>query len=452
MTVLSAARFETQAQTHGLGRSERTPDRPASTLRTRLRGGLLAGTLGALLLPVVAAAAPGDKDRDKAPRPPLRLADAVAEKDKAGGKEKPTGMVDAFATAPAQAPAAAAPSGPASFDELVKEAVPVKDVATLIEPLYARCDDADTLARRQCEGEKAYLLDYLKAHTFVADADVQPETTPYDAAAKQVDMEVPGCVYCKDAPVVAGEPRYLTTKPAQRLAQDAGGTRAVVPPVASHEIAIEDRTKADRFVERVVPRLRVQHVFKIGLPYGDAPAAPAPAAKPAAGAAASAPAQAAQLAQIAQIKGVLITSLGHRVYDRCTGQIAAATPKVASPVKVKPDRTCPITGAEELSAAELKKQAEIDALPERLMPRQIDQVLAPIQAKIHECYVEFGEPSGTAKVSLTIGGEGKLTGLVLPSPFDKADIGVCLRSQLKSAVFPKFRGGPMNVEYVYQVQ
>ncbi|MFO0573567.1 MAG: hypothetical protein U1A78_06195 [Polyangia bacterium] len=437
------AKTQVETQANELGRSERAPDRRASTLR----GGLLAGTLGVLLIPVVAAAAPGDNDRDKAPRPPLRLADAAGDKDKAGGKEKPTGMVDAFAAAPAPAQAPAAPSGPASFDELVKAAVPVKDVATLIEPLYARCDDADALARRQCEGEKAYLLDYLKAHTFVADADVQPETTPYDAAAKQVDMEVPGCVYCKDAPVVAGEPRYLTTRPAQRLAQDAAGTRAVVPPVASHEISIEDRTKADRFVERVVPRLRVQHVFKIGLPYGDAPAVTAPAAKPAAGAAASPP-----LSQIAQIKGVLITSLGHRVYDRCTGQIAAATPKVASPVKVKPDRSCPITGAEELSAAELKKQAEIDALPERLMPREIDQVLAPIQAKMHECYVEFGEPSGTAKVSLTIGGEGKLTGLQLPPPFDKADIGVCLRSQLKSAVFPKFRGSPMNVEYVYQVQ
>jgi hypothetical protein len=435
----------------GLGEAGRAPlpDRPASTLRTRLRAGLVAGTLGTLLVPLVVMAAPGDKD--KVPRPPLRPADAVAQKggEKAsekGSKDKPAGMVDAFATVQAPAQAATAPSGPASFDELLKEAVPVKDVATLIEPLYARCDDTDALARRQCEGEKAYLLDYLKAHTFVADADVQPETTPYDAAAKQVDMEVPGCVYCKDAPVVAGEPRYLTTKPAQRLASDPSGPRAVVPPVASHEIPIEDRTKADRFVERVVPRLRVQHVFKIGLPYGEVPAATAQAARPApAGAAASAPA-------LAQLKGVLITSLGHRVYDRCTGQIAAAAPKVASPVKVKPDRTCPISGAEELSAAELKKQAEIDALPERLLPRQIDQVLAPIQAKIHECYVEFGEPSGTAKVSLTIGGEGKLTGLVLPPPFDKADIGVCLRSQLKSAVFPKFRGGPMNVEYVYQVQ
>ena len=105
-----------------------------------------------------------------------------------------------------------------------------------------------------------------------------------------------------------------------------------------------------------------------------------------------------------------------------------------------------------MSQAEIKKQQEILALPEQLSPREIDRVLAPIQARVHECYVEFGEPSGTAKVSLVIGPEGKLTQVQLPSPFDKADIAVCLRSQLKSAVFPKFRGSPMKFEYVYQVQ
>ena len=149
---------------------------------------------------------------------------------------------------------------------------------------------------------------------------------------------------------------------------------------------------------------------------------------------------------------VLITSLGHRVYDRCTGQIAAASPPTTAAIKVAPDKTCPRRGIEEFSQAEVKRQEEIAALPERLFPRQIDQVLAPIQAKIHECYVEFGEPSGTAKVNLIIGNQGKLSSVTLPAPFDKSDIAVCLRSQIKSAVFPKFRGEPMTVDYVYQVQ
>lgn len=372
------------------------------------------------------AAAPG-----KAPA-------AAAAKGEAGKAKDAGALPDAFANLPAAPMAKAA--APTSFDELLKDAVLVKDLATLIEPLYAKCDDSDALLRRQCEGTRGYLLDYLKSHTFVADSDVQPETTPYDTVAKQVDMEVAGCVACKYPPTVAGEPRYVTTRPPQRVAEG----RAIVQLVASHEISLPDRTGADRFVERVVPRLRVQHVFRFGNPYGETAAAPAKTASVAGKAA-------APLATVAAAKGVLIVPLGHRVFDRCTGQIAAASPEQAMPVRVTPDRTCPPKGSEELSQAELKRAEEFAALPERLLPQQIDQVLAPIQAKIHECYVEFGEPSGTAKVAVTIGGGGKLTAISLASPFDKADIGVCMRSQLKTAVFPKFRGAAMNVDYVYQV-
>lgn len=351
----------------------------------------------------------------------------VAAAAEAADKSAPP---DPFAT-PAAAKAPAAPA--ASFEELLRGAVPVKNMAVLVEPLYARCDDKDDLDRRQCEGAKGYLLDYLRGHTFVAESDTAPDTSPYDATAKQVDMEVSGCLVCKEPPVVAGEPRYITARPPQRI--DNG--RVVVAPVESHEIPLADRVKADRFVERVVPRLRVQHIFRFGTPYGDA-AAPAKAGTaPAAGAPAA--------------RGVQFVSIAHRVYDRCTGAIAAATPPSTSKIKVTPDRSCPRGESEDLSAAEMKRAAEIAALPERLMPREIDGALAPLQANVHECYVEFGEPSGTAKVQLTIGNEGKLTSVSLPAPFDKADIGVCIRSQLKTAAFPKFRGEPMRVDYVYQV-
>jgi len=327
-----------------------------------------------------------------------------------------------------------------SFEDLLKDAVPVKDFATLIEPLYARCDDPDPLYKRQCEVSKSFLLDYLHSHTFVAESDIPPDTSPYDAAAKQVDMEISGCLVCKNPITVAGEPRYLTTKPPQRVTDG----RAHVEPLANHEIALEDRVRADRFVERVVPRLKVQHVFRFTTPF------------PPEVATGSAPTQAAKTTALPPnpppAKGVLVASLGHRVYDRCTGQIAAAQPKAQAPVKVAPDRGCPRDVSEDMSQAEIKKQQDFMALPERLQPREIDRVLAPIQARVHECYVEFGEPSGNAKVSLVIGPEGRLTQVQLPSPFDKADIGICLRSQLRSAVFPKFRGSPMKLDYVYQVQ
>jgi hypothetical protein len=344
------------------------------------------------------------------------------------------------ATPPASGqPAAAAvttpaPPPPATYDELLKQALPARDLTTLLEPLYGHCDDSDDVRRRQCESGRSFLVDYLHRNTFVADSDVAPDTTPYDATAKEVDMEVPGCIACVSPPQIAGQPRYLVTKPPQRLI----GGRAVVLPIASHEVTIADRVAADRFVERVVPRLRVQHVFRVGLPFGDAPPVPSSAAgSPAASGSAA--------------KGVLVTSLGHRVYDRCTGEVTAASPPTTSKVAVVPDKSCPQRGVAELSQAELRRQAEVNALPERLTPHQIDQVLAPVQARVHECYVEFGDPSGNAKVNLTIGGEGKLTQIHLPSPFDKADIGLCIRSQLKQTSFPKFRSGSMSIDYVYQV-
>jgi hypothetical protein len=339
---------------------------------------------------------------------------------------------DKPATPAAAAAAPASPAQAATFEELVKDALPAKDLQTLVEPLYARCDDDDALRRRQCEGSRAFLLDYLRGHTFVAEADVPPETSPYDSTAKQVDMEVPGCVACVAPPRVGGEPRYVVTRPPQKIVNG----RALVMPVASHEIALADRVKADRFVENIVPRLRIQQVFRFGTPFGDAP--PAPQGKTAA-------------PPPPMPKGVLVASIGHRVYDRCTGEVIAASPAATGKVAVKPDKTCPRKGSAELSQAELRRAAEVAALPERLTPHQIDQVLSPIQPRMHECYVEFGEPSGVAKVQLTIGGEGKLTQVNLPSPFDKADIGLCMRAQLKAASFPKFRGTAMTVDYVYQV-
>lgn len=395
---------------------------------------------------------------------PLLLSSAAlgtaAEKAPAAPAAKPAAAT-AKAAAPAAkgsaskgaaAPTAAAPTTPApsaSFDELVKEAVPAKDLATLLEPLYARCEDRDGLHQRQCEGTRSFLLDYLRSHTFVAEADVPPDTSPYDAAAKQVDLEVSGCLACSEPVQIGGEPRFVVMRPLQRVVSG----KAVTLPMATHELRMEDRVKADRFVERVAPRLRVQHIFRVSSVFGEPLAAATPG--PTAGNTATKAAAATPGPSSPPLKGVMLASLGHRVYDRCTGEIHAANPGTASRVAVTPDPrdpACPKKGSEDLSAAELKKAAEIAALPERLTPRQIDSVLAPVQVRIHECYMEFGEPSGVAKVAVTIGGEGKLTAISLPPPFDKADIGICIRSQLKQTSFPRFRGQPMSIDYVYQVQ
>lgn len=392
-------------------------------LLSTLSRGLCFGLCLGLCVPSVSqarAAGSGDKTDRKA-----------AKKSKGAAKTDGATLPDAFAQTPG--PSVSSKEAPKqTFEELLSGAVVVKDFASLVEPLYAKCDDPDPIYARQCEHSKVFLLEYLMGHVFVAEADVPPDTSPYDAAAKQVDMEVSGCLVCKQPIVVAGEPRFLTFKPLQKVVNGQARTE----PMASHEIALEDRTRADRFVEKVVPRLNVQHVFRFVAAYPDE----------------RVPASLTKNTATPIGKGVLVASLGHRVFDRCTGVVAASAPKAVGSVKVKPDRTCPRNASEDLSAAEIKKQQELLALPERLTPREIDKVLSPIQTRVHDCYVEFGEPSGNAKVSLVIGPEGRLTQIALSPPFDKADIGLCLRAQIRTAVFPKFRGSPMKFEYIYQVQ
>ena len=158
------------------------------------------GTLSMVML--VAGLSEAKTPKTDAAQAAGKAADKAGKAAAKGGKAEGGALPDAFAQTGTPAPDAASQK---SFEELLKDAVPVKDFATLVEPLYARCDDPDPIYKRQCEVSKTFLLEYLRSHTFVAESDMAPDTSPYDAAAKQVDMEVPGCVYCKDAPKVAGE-------------------------------------------------------------------------------------------------------------------------------------------------------------------------------------------------------------------------------------------------------
>lgn len=353
-------------------------------------------------------------------------AEGPSRKDKAPAAARKAAPDRDFAGDPfASAPAAAEPRPQATFEQLLKDAVPVTDLATLIEPLYARCDDKDDLPRRQCEGIRAFLLERLRARTFVAVADSMPDTSPYDATAKEIEVEVSGCLACVAPPVVAGEVRYVSIRPPQRVV--AG--KAIGIPLETHQLPMETRVRADRFLERVVPRLRVQHIFRVGVPFGEGAPAPGPGS----------------------YKGVTIVPVAHRIYDRCTGQVAAASPPSTAPVKVLADRTCPRKGTEELSQAEMAVAAQQATLPSRLTPKQVEAALAPVQERVHECYVEFQELGGTAKVQLLLEGPGKIAQITLAPPFDKSAIGVCIRSQIKSAVFPKFHGEPMRIDYAFQV-
>ncbi len=400
---------------------------PASSLSSFGRATILAlivMQLGAPLLSAVEAA-PVKAAATKAPAG-VKTSQAA---DKSSGKaqgEAGEVVADPFAQKPGDPAMKDRPPQPVqSFEDLLKDAIPATDLATMLEPLYGHCDAKADVPRRQCEGVRGFLLEHLRRHTFVAVSDSVPDTTPYDASAKEIDMEVSGCLACVSPPVVAGEVRYVSTRPPQRVV--AG--RAIGVLLDSHQLPMDTKVRADRFLERVVPRLRVQHVFRVGTPFGEETSGPAGGT----------------------YKGVSIVSVAHRVYDRCTGQVIASAPASVAAVKVAPDKSCPKKGDEELSQAEMVVASQNALLPEHLTSKQVEGSLAPVQDKIHDCYVEFEELGGTVRVQLALNGEGKFTQIILAPPFDKAAIGLCIKSQIKTASFPRFRGEPMKIDYAFRV-
>lgn len=425
------------------------------------------------LTPAAASAAPDKPPVAAAPTPAPAAKPAAPAAAGATKASAPAGAGVTKASAPAAAGATAAgmvadpfasaekPAAPAPpvapkppYEDLLKAATPIRDLATLIEPLYARCEDRDDVPRRQCETIRGALLERLRGRTFVALADMAPDISPYDATAKEIDLEVSGCLACKAPPLVSGQPRYLVTRPPRQE-----GGRVVSAALATHQIDAPTKVQADRFLERVAPRLQVQHIFRVGAPFGEPTTAdkaqgrPGDAGKLGAvkSPAAKAPLPVKAEAEGAALLGVSIIPVAHRVYDRCTGTVTASSHPSLGPARVVADRSCPKRGSEELSQAELQQEAQRAALPERLSSRQVEEALQPVQERIHDCYTEYREVSGTAKVQLTLGTEGKLTNIVLAPPFDKAEIGMCLRVQIKSATFPRFRGDPMKIDYAFQV-
>ncbi|MSP62784.1 MAG: hypothetical protein EXR72_21120 [Myxococcales bacterium] len=326
--------------------------------------------------------------------------------------------------APSGAHAVAVPTA-SNWEELSREAsqpATTEALARDLEPLYAQCGKESELARRQCETIRAWHLERIKRTRYVALADAGAlQVSPYDATEKNVTLTVSGCLDCGRPFQLGGGPRLLATKAPKGISEG-------VPlglDVGDHEVALPDAKKAKNFADKVLPRLRVEFVFTVGESFdvGKAPAL---------------------------VKGLTIVPLGHRVYNGCTGEVLASSPKslkARTMPAAERDPSCPAFDAPtEEEQAEAAEQAQ---LPDTLARADIERAMAPVQQRVLECAQEF-ELKGVARVQFTVTDDGKMTALKVLPPFEKGEAKICLSQSLKSAVFPKFKKSkPIPVEYPF---
>src|SRR5688572_9225554 len=217
-----------------------------------------------------------------------------------------------------------------SFDELLAEAVPVTDLAQIVDPLFDTCPSGDALEARQCQGARAFLEARVRGKTYVAFGDAASvSVSPYDAAMKQVDVDVQGCLACLRA---------------------LKGGKAVGVEVATQQVAMWTAEREQNWrkqEKKIIPRLRTQFIFKLGSAWSSG-----------------------------SFSGVSFVPLAYRVVDACSGDVlttSPALPKEAKPSKVTTPVTlaggdtlrCPAPG-EDLTTEERAARDELARLPATL--------------------------------------------------------------------------------------
>lgn len=301
----------------------------------------------------------------------------------------------------------------ASYDELRDQSEETGDLAFFLEPLYAKCAVGGDVAARQCDLIRSWYLERLHAGKFRLKADAAAlQAQPYDATQKSITLAVGGCLACKSPPEVAGGKRLLVTAVPTGI---AGGVPVGVE-LGYHDVPLADAKEARRWVARVLPHLGVEYLFTVGAPFtvpnrGD---------------------------------GVKVTVQGHRVYNRCTGEILASQPP-STVTRVAPDEKC---AEDKPTEEELAESRALAALPQTLTYRDIDKVMSKVADRIAECATEF-ELKGVAQLKLLLRGDGQGSVIKVMPPFDKGDAGLCLRVVLRTVVFPKFRDLAINLDYAF---
>lgn len=307
---------------------------------------------------------------------------------------------------PAAAAPAANPNAPTTFESLVRAAVPMADLGTLLGPFAGKCDgERRDIDRMRCRTARAYLRKTIPQKSFWTVVD-DPETltvSEYDAGIKGYHLSVSGCLACT-RPVLVGrtdERRLITVKAPDKAATTL---RAAVE-LNKSSMGFDNLPEAKDWFEQNRVDLRTQFVFR--------------------------PADSEWT--FGANRGYAMTLLGMRVFNRCTGEVVVSRP--ASTRNVDPaglDEGCTDREGRDDAAA-----AKAPDLPAELTRRDITAAMNAIRPQVFACFEKFKVP-GLAQFDFTVAGNGTVSGIRLTGAFFGTPTGTCLLEAAQNAHFPRF--------------
>ena len=299
------------------------------------------------------------------------------------------------------------------YDAAAKDATKVRKLDRVVWALTATCEAGDDLDKRQCRilrDAAAAKLRGTKLRVEVKSGAV--EIGAWDSGGKATPITVRGCIDC-DGVKVEGTTWYVVSnKSAPRILPGSVETAVLYETVK----AFQNDALATGWKNMIEPRLRTEMVVKL----------PADEAK--------------AVWNREGVRGLSVEIVGYRVWDACDGAVLAASPESGKgPIDKK---TC----GETETKTDPKNTTPSEPVFAQLSKEQILASLKPAIEEAQACYDTYGQ-AGSAKVKITIGGDGSVQAQDQTGDFVGTDTGKCIDEAIKKAKFPKSKKAKTTVSY-----
>lgn len=341
---------------------------------------------------------------------------ASARHSRTGLRRASTTVLPEESSSPAPDATPAIESSASSFEELMRTAEPLADLATLLIPPSGGClEDAASIERARCEASRAFLRRTLPQRTFWVfgdDSDVL-RVSPFDATIKGYHLSTAGCLACaKPLPTGnAGESRYVTL----RLPGEGASLREAVE-INRSAAGFETEAEASSWWRQADGNLRVQFVFQPAL---------------------------AEWTQ-AVGRGYAMRLLGFRVFNRCTHDVLVSRPPSTGTVDVGLTEGC----LQNPSGPDTTGPSSTGPVRSALSAQDLAGAMSAIRPQVFACFDRFKVP-GRAQLGYVVLGNGSVQSVRLEGMFMGTPTGDCVLEAARNARFPAFSAPRQRFDYPF---
>ncbi len=350
--------------------------------------------------------------------------------DKPEAKAKPAAAAAKVAATPASATPAKPTKG--SFEYLLKTAVPVYNLKSLLRPFVATCAFKKTRFKKLfCSA----LNERLKAQHQTKVYHLPIETTAvegplvafFKAKPKpRAEVYVRGCLTCKEpmlrragGDITRG--RFFTLKLPRDIKIKRGKVlyNLVNIGMAKYVFDLPPKMTAKTFRTEFLPHLRLDLLFR--------------------------PEAGTEMVGRKYKYGVItFQPVGHRVYHKCTGAVLGAVPPAAGKFPVdKNDLTCPENQPKKVVAA--------PKLPTTMDQGLVKALMDMVNADLGACYEMFGK-AGDVPVDVVVAPSGKVKIAKVAGDLSGTPTAECVERMVKNLTFPKFVGRDARLQWPFTLK